>query len=84
MSPGRGGGGYRPLSAPPRPAPPHSPRVLELVEKSESVAWKLVSESCTVLRVLDCAGQEYEGAQTPLLASPAAKRKLSPQVRYLI
>ena len=48
VSPGRGGGGYRPLSAPPRPAPPHSPRVLELVEKSESVAWKLVSASCTV------------------------------------
>ena len=44
--------------------PPDSPRVLEVVEKSESVSWKL----------------EYqEGEAFPLLSSPAGIRKLSPQ-----
>ena len=44
--------------------PPDSPRVLEVVEKSESVSWKL----------------EYqEGEAFPLLSSPGGIRKLSPQ-----
>ena len=44
--------------------PPDSPRVLEVVEKSESVSWKL----------------EYqEGESFPLLSSPGGIRKLSPQ-----
>ena len=45
--------------------PPDSPRVLEVVEKSESVSWKL----------------EYQEGQEvfPLLSSPGGIRKLSPQ-----
>jgi len=67
--------GGRPMSAPPgklaqaifddsRSLPPDSPRVLEVVEKSESVSWKLEYD----------ASINIDSAQ-----SPATKRKLSPQ-----
>eukprot|EP00090_Calanus_glacialis_P010277 TRINITY_DN18660_c0_g1_i3.p1 TRINITY_DN18660_c0_g1~~TRINITY_DN18660_c0_g1_i3.p1 ORF type:complete len:2160 (-),score=462.58 TRINITY_DN18660_c0_g1_i3:1392-7538(-) len=68
--------GGRPMSAPPgklaqtifddtRSLPPDSPRVLEVVEKSESVSWKL----------------EYDGSilSADSSPSPSTKRKLSPQ-----
>ena len=70
--------GHRPVSAPPGkfellpraltstplplPREPDSPRVLEVVEKIESVSWKL----------------EYNEAEIDLCASPNLKRKLSP------
>ena len=77
---GRLGRAGRPLSAPltagmfdearSLPPGPHSPRVLEVVEKSESVSWKL----------------QYEAALTNLppplpsaSPSPSNKRKISPQ-----
>jgi len=67
--------GGRPMSAPPgkltqsifddsRSLPPDSPRVLEVVEKSESVSWKLEYESL------------MSAESSP---SPSTKRKLSPQ-----
>jgi len=68
--------GGRPMSAPPgklaqtifddsRSLPPDSPRVLEVVEKSESVSWKL----------------EYDASMISADSSPSptTKRKLSPQ-----
>jgi len=68
--------GGRPMSAPPgklaqtifddsRSLPPDSPRVLEVVEKSESVSWKL----------------EYDASMMSADSSPSpsSKRKLSPQ-----
>lgn len=68
--------GGRPMSAPPgklaqtifddsRSLPPDSPRVLEVVEKSESVSWKL----------------EYDASimSADSSPSPSTKRKLSPQ-----
>ena len=67
--------GLRPLSAPPgqdpnligsSPLPPDSPRVLEVVEKEESVSWKLEYG-------------EGELFSSSLSSSPATKRKLSPQ-----
>ena len=47
------------------PPGPDSPRVLEVVEKSESVSWKLEYEAA-----LSCAA--------PALPSPSVKRKISP------
>jgi len=68
--------GGRPMSAPPgklaqtifddsRSLPPDSPRVLEVVEKSESVSWKLEYDASII-----------SADSSP---SPSTKRKLSPQ-----
>jgi len=68
--------GGRPMSAPPgklsqtifddsRSLPPDSPRVLEVVEKSESVSWKLEYDASAI-----------SADSSP---SPSTKRKLSPQ-----
>merc|ERR1719410_2255832 len=70
--------GGRPMSAPPgklaqtifqddsKSLPPDSPRVLEVVEKSESVSWKLEYDASIL-----GGGDSTE--------SPSVKRKLSPQ-----